>query len=129
MTFIHSYIKECIINKIDLPFEILNIIKSYIFHTFDHLIMYEKIKKNKKRLMKIINEASFSNYQQIIVQQNLGWDDIKIQSIFHPNYWKFVYRNHYIENLEMEGINCCNCGEYIVDNSYNILPYHICCHC
>jgi hypothetical protein len=111
-----SYIiKQFLINSIkNLPSEILNMIKDYLFLSNIHqFTKYHKIKQEINKNM------SISHYY--IIQRPL-----------------LTYEIHYAEDTELMNYypfidNCNNCGEYLVnknsDKEKNYVPLKLRCYC
>lgn len=108
-------IKQFLINSIkNLPSEILNIIKDYLFlNNIEYFIKNHKIKQEIKVNMDV------SHYY--IIQRPL-----------------LTYEIHYAEDTEIENCfpliyNCRDCGEYLVNkNSHKekrYVPLKLRCHC
>jgi hypothetical protein len=108
-------IKQFLINSIkNLPSEILNIIKDYIF-----LSNIEQFIKDHKINQKIKDSMNISHYY-IIQRPLLGYE------IYYAEESEFEYYFPYIHN-------CNNCGEYLVnkksDTRKNYVPLKIRCFC
>jgi len=84
--------KQLILNEIQLPTDVINIIKEFCFVNIE-----EVTKKNKLKINVIIRSAILSTYED---------DDA---------FWFFellLDENEYGEKFELRGHNCLECGNY-----------------
>ena len=80
--------KQLILNEIQLPTDVINIIKEFCFIDIE-----EVTKKNKLKINHIIRSAILSTYED------------------HGDYW-FFELHEYGEKIELRGNNCLECGNY-----------------
>ena len=104
-----SIIKQIYINKIKLPSEIKDIIKSFIFNNINNIIKKQLKKKNK--ICYLIKNTKFSGSSYIN-------EDIEIFRFYIKN-----ERNIYRFKL------CKKCGDYLTCSNYYEIPCKIKCNC
>jgi hypothetical protein len=105
----NSEFKKKIINRFNLPFELLEIIKSYIFDD----IFRTKIKYYKKKtLQTILNSYIFGSYSERDYHWGFSTIDISLS----------------LNNLQIQAVNCIKCGNYL--NHFHFIPNErILCFC
>jgi hypothetical protein len=101
------------INKINLPNEMIDIIKSFAFYdenTFN-------LKKNKKRVIETINNAYSRKYAA-----EIGEGDTEL--------WVFFEMPIASCGTNIQPTNCCVCGNYkMTFNSWSQTPTNVRCYC
>ena len=111
------------INRINLPYELLDIIKSYLFYDIKTYNIIQNSKTQKRIMNNLINSAQMSR------ANHFG---------NHPNYtddeegWVFGFGSeHPTEYIQLQAINCYYCGNYIQHTHYYELNYpkRIYCSC
>ena len=95
-------IKQLLINQLDLPYEIHDIIKSFCFEE-----MYiKKIKANINKSILLIKNANPSR--------------IKLNISDNNGHWAFA-----IDNVQMQTVNCRKCGNYFLYYVANRTKFNI----
>jgi hypothetical protein len=107
----NSVIKQCTINKFDLPSELCDIIKSYCFYD---IVSWEKIQfiRYKKE---VINDIFKNN----VVSRANPYDFFDEHDEGHWIFWVDTAEDTY--KCQFQGYNCTICGDY--DQVY--APEHI----
>ena len=96
-------------NGIQLPIEMIETIKSFLFYEKD---VGEQRMRKKTINDKILN-AQFSRFQE------------EKQNRCSTEHWSFGFIEDNQENLQLQGMNCDCCGNYI----FGIAPDNILCIC
>ena len=110
--------KQIIINRLNLPNEILDIIKSYSFYDKK---TYKMI-KTVKDCIKIIDY----NFKYISVSRNKPINGYNTETDEH---WAFTYNILSNNSIQFQAINCKYCGKYIMSRNYNLIPNKLKCMC
>ena len=110
--FIKPTKKLLTINKINLPLDVLNIVKDYMFYTLNSMTHVRKLITEKKELDLIKKAWSRNNILNIFNQHS---------SRLYEEHWifGFTYENGPNETVQLQGVNCKKCGEY----EYNRYSY------
>ena len=101
-----SIVKKILINKIALPNEILDHVKSFIF--YDNVTSHSRM--HKSLLCKVILEAQSKN--------NSIWPG--------DTHWGFSYYEHPCEDLQLQAVNCPSCGNYKISNNEQLNGFIMC---
>lgn len=123
-SIIHT--KEAILTQLDLPFELVDIIKSFVFYDIKTANAIKQTKRYKMRVITAINESTENNY--VVEQERDAIIEMDAENmLFQPSgIWLFGYINHPIETIQMGQIRfCLTCGNYISD----IYHRKIICNC
>lgn len=118
-----QHAKEITINALPIPFEIVDIVKSFVFYDMKSASIIKETKKHKKLTNRKIMEATFSNRKKTEEREYLEMDPDNM--IFNDNSWRFGYLYHSTEDIQIQGTNCAICGNY----ECQIYPASIRCHC
>ena len=118
-----QHAKEATIGNIQLPMDLINIVKSFVFYDIKTATIIKKVKECKKNTMKTITDATFSNYKKTLQQELLEYDEANM--IFSDGTWSFVYINHPTESHQIQSENCTKCGDYVSE----MYPLCIKCNC
>lgn len=86
--------KQCIMNQISVPTEIQNYIKDFVFMD----TVMSNTKKHKKQLL--------NNLKTTLIYLNLDLHNL------HIGHWALT-----ADNIQLQAINCLDCGEFIFANS------------
>jgi len=113
--------KQLSINKLSLPFDIINNIKSYVFYD---KMTFEKISfiRNKKKEL----NNQFEN-EEILFYCFHNWENGR--ELLHT--WSVNYynnKNNYSITFMVQAEMCLYCGNYVKSNN-EILPLNIRCNC
>jgi hypothetical protein len=121
-----SYKKIEVINKINLSYELLNIIKSYCFHDISNKIEETKrhIKYLKKRIFFKIKYFTLSRSNPGIPSDtDMILDD-------ESEYWTILHHDNKKGLFTLEATNCKCCGNYkTTSKNFEELPKIIKCIC
>lgn len=104
-------IKQTIMNKIGLPYDVMNIIKEFTF--YDKKEAQQMIKHNN-HMKQIVDTISSADTR---VTLNISDDDEQ---------WAFGFVDEELYNrnpIQLQGVNCKHCGEY----THNIVTPNIFC--
>ena len=98
-------------NKINLPFDVMNIIKGFTFYDKKNASQIMEHNQCMKQIVETIKHAD-SRYTVNIEDDDEQW------------MFGFVNENMYRENpIQLQGVNCKKCGNY----TYNVVPENIFC--
>ncbi len=120
---IDQHRKEVNMNLLNLPMEVIDIIKSYSFYDIKSAGIIKKAKEQRSILNQLVTEVVFSNY---IHTKQLELLEASLENmIFTQNYWAFGFSGHSTETIQLQGVMCLSCGDYETD----IYPDCIRCKC
>jgi hypothetical protein len=108
--------KQLIINELNLPMDMVNVIKEYTFYNIEEIA-----KKNKEKVCRAIVLADFSRANRFNGDPNYSDNDES---------WMFGYAYESVteEEIQLQATNCSTCGNYIYYcHDYTINS--ITCHC
>ena len=118
----NSVIKQCIINRLDIPNEIQDIIKSYCFYD---IISWETIQfiRYKKE---IINDM----FKNKVVYMAMEYDLYDEYDIYDEGHWGlWVNTPEDSDKCQFQGINCIMCGNYNEQYAPHYISEKIICNC
>lgn len=98
--------KQLVINKINLPKEILDNVKDYCFYNIE-----EVTKQNKLKLSRAIVSAECSRANRFRDERNYSDND---------EVWAFGACD---ENIQLQAANCSKCGNYLTNCLINNITY------
>ena len=109
-------------NRLNLPREILDMMKSYLFYDKKTYNIIQNAKKQKQITNGLINNAEMSRANHFRNNPNYYEED---------EFWAFGFSAHHpTENLQLQAINCYYCGNYKEHyNSYIHYAERIYCIC
>ena len=136
--------KLLLINHFNIPNDVLDIIKDYLFYNKTYLKFY-KIISNKKHRINIFIQNAWSRNKLKNVTINQGWGEELAERYETQESWMFRYDN--FETIMAEGLNvpvacydkfyfhgqnCSKCGEYHLisySNNFNTSNNIKLCNC
>ena len=136
--------KLLLINKFNIPNDVLSIIKDYLFYNKTYLKFY-KIISNKKHRINIFIQKAWSRNKLKNVTINQGWGEELAEGYETQESWMFRYDD--FETIMAEGLNvpvacydkfhfhgqnCSKCGEYHLisySNNFNTSNNIKLCNC
>jgi len=131
-----STFRQLTINKLNFPYELKDIIKSYCFYDTNTAILIIFIKMIKKQIVKQINEALYSRKNGRLDydnadeysyndDRNIDFDDTIIRININDNngHWCFNVDEN---EIQFRAVNCIVCGNYIYSS---VLHNNISCSC
>lgn len=136
--------KLLLINDFNIPNDVLDIIKDYLFYNKTYLKFY-KIISNKKHRINIFIQNAWSRNKLKNVSINHGWGEELAEGYETQENWMFTYNSFetilaprleipvaFYEKFHFQGQNCSKCGEYhlISYSQHNSIPNNIkLCNC
>ena len=136
--------KLLLINNFNIPNDVLDIIKDYLFYNKTYLKFY-KIISNKKHRINIFIQNAWSRNKLKNVTINQGWGEELAERYETQESWMFRYND--FETIMAEGLNvpvacydkfhfhgqnCSKCGEYHLisySNNFNTSNNIKLCNC
>ena len=136
--------KLLLINNFNIPNDVLDIIKDYLFYNKTYLKFY-KIISNKKHRINIFIQKAWSRNKLKNVTINQGWGEELAEGYETQESWMFRYDD--FETIMAEGLNvpvacydkfhfhgqnCSKCGEYHLisySNNFNTSNNIKLCNC
>ena len=136
--------KLLLINHFNIPIDVLDIIKDYLFYNKTYLKFY-KIISNKKHRINIFIQNAWSRNKLKNVTINQGWGEELAERYETQESWMFRYND--FETIMAEGLdvpvacydkfnfhgqNCSKCGEYHLisySNNFNTSNNIKLCNC
>lgn len=100
--------KQLTLNQISLPFELIDIIKSYAFYN-----IMEKTKKIKNNIITLIKKTEWSSFN---FKENLESDSF------------LFWIDDFEKSVQFQMIFCEKCGEYTTENTHEHIN-KIMCNC
>lgn len=120
------YEKQFIINKLKLPLELTDIIKSYLFYD---ILIGNKIKSYKLYKNNLIEQINFSLKFGYVN----GWWGVYLSNYLNNNEDSDMEDDDPYENSICSGENCLKCGDFKNishnENLYDLFPEKIICNC
>ena len=115
----NSVIKQCIINRLDLPSELFDVIKSYCFYDIKTWETIQFIRYKKELINDIFKNNVVSNANPYDVFENL--DD---------GHWAvWVDTDEDGVKCQFQGVNCLVCGNYDGPHAPVYISEKIICNC
>lgn len=104
--FIKPAQKLWLINNINLPMDVLNIVKDFAFYTENSMVYIKQLVTEKKELGLIRHAWSRNNSPYNTHLWDINWEK--------DTHWMFgfTHENGPHETLQLQGMNCKKCGEY-----------------
>jgi len=115
----NSIVKQCIINQLNLPYDVRDTIKSFCFYDIKTWETIQFIKNKKQEIDLIFKYKTTS--RATAPSQFYANDD-------EDNNWVFFIDTDY-EKCQFQGSNCTVCGNYISLYSPNYISQKIVCNC
>jgi len=124
--------KLLLINNFNIPNDVLDIIKDYLFYNKTYLKFYKIISKKKQRINVFIQNA-WSRNKLKNVTINQGWGEELAERYETQESWMFRYNDFETimaegpppeipvacyDRFSFQGSNCSKCGEYCL-TAYN----------
>ena len=121
-----SYKKIEVIDKLNLSYELLNIIKGYCFHDISN-----KIKETKRRIKYKKTRIFFKIKYFTLSRSNPGVpSDTDIMLNDESEYWTILHHDNRNILFTLEATNCKCCGNYkTTSKNFEELPKIIKCIC
>ena len=109
--------KQLLMNVFNLPTVVIDIVKEYCFHEIEKIT-----KKNKIKLHLAICSAELTRANDFAGVPDYTDND---------PHWTFGYRgiNKYGETIQLQAINCVDCGNYQVASTPILAKSTILCRC
>ena len=101
------------VRLLPLPFEVSDIINSFLFYSIETIA-----KKNKQEIIQKINCAYYSRKNNIL--QGIDQDEDE------DEHWTFMVFCPYDLELQFQAINCSKCGNYKLSETDEISNKAIC---
>ena len=138
--------KLLLINKFNIPNDVLDIIKDYLFYNKTYLKFY-KIISNKKHRINIFIQNAWSRNKLKNETINRGWGEELGELYETQENWVFEYNNTvtimaegpppeipvaWYDKFHFQGQNCSKCGEYHLisySNNFNTSNNIKLCNC
>jgi hypothetical protein len=128
-TKVVDYKKQLVINRmqIQIPKELIDIIKSFCFYDNKSILMakIEKfIKFKKTRIVMMFRYFTISRFRPIVNEdEGIVFDD-------ESEYWTIINHTHKHIEITLEATNCKCCGNYkSISENFESLPKIIKCIC
>jgi hypothetical protein len=116
----NSVIKQCAINRLDLPSELCNIIKDYCFYDIKSWETIQFIRYKKE----VINDIFRNNVVSRVNPSDFYDDD------HDERHWVlFVDTDEDGVKCQFQGVNCLVCGNYDGPNAPDYISEKIICNC
>ena len=113
--------KKCIINKLVLPFDIIDNIKSFIFYDKKSYQTILFIREKKRQLCQMYKHDIISYFSFIDFYTNPA-----LVKTWYITFDKMI--NNHLITFIMEGNMCSCCGNYVKSNN-EFLPISVRCKC
>ncbi len=110
MTTIRKILAINHLNNDDLPKEVTEIINSFVFHDIEHINI--RIKQQRNQTQQSLSKSKYYSYVEY------GHWSIKILDALPEGY-----------SLQLESVNCKNCGNYKETFTNVKLNHHTSCNC
>jgi hypothetical protein len=106
-----QYYKEFMLNCVKLPMDVITVIKSFSFYDLKMAKIIRKAKEDKRKINQTILEA-------VTIQHPTTEEVIFYGTVdeYLPEHWAFGYIDHPTERIQLQGLNCLNCGNYMYWN-------------
>ena len=112
----NSIAKQCIINQLNLHYDVKEVIKSFCFYDIKTWEIIQIIKNKKQEIDFIFKYEAISRATE--PSQFYSNDD-------HDEHWYFGLENE----CQFQGANCTVCGNYLSLYSPNYISQKIVCNC
>jgi hypothetical protein len=121
MTSLNSIVKQMCINSMNLPYDVLNEIKSYCFYDTKSWELMNFIKYKKQRICYLFKNATISRanpYDLFLHDENTDEQWV---------FWTFDDDDG--PNKQIKSLTCKFCGNYKIIANENYYTNKIICHC
>jgi len=118
-----SNIVQLHMNRLNLPYDVVNVIKSFLFYDIKTYVVILNIKIQKQITHILFMNDAISRANKF--DNNPSYSD-------NEEDWAFGFSGrHYTENLQLQGTNCGRCGNYKVNTNMYDFEHsnHIYCAC
>ena len=124
-TKVVDYKKQIVINRIRIPKEMINIIKSFCFYDNKSILMAKTekfIKFKKTRIVMMFRDFTISRFRPGFPEDVILDDE--------SEYWTIINFTHRRDEFQLEATNCKCCGNYKnTSRNFASLPKTIKCNC
>jgi hypothetical protein len=121
MTSLNSIVKQMCINSMNLPYDVLNEIKSYCFYDTKSWELMNFIKYKKQRICYLFKNATISRANPY---------DLFLHDENTDERWVFwTFDDDDGPNKQIQSLTCKFCGNYKIIANENYYTNKIICHC
>jgi hypothetical protein len=117
----NSFVKQLLINKLNLSIDLLDTIKSYCFYDVKSWETIQFIKNKKRRIHYLFTNVTISRANP---------HDVYFHDENTDQHWAFwTYDEEDGENAQFQSYNCKYCGNYKMISNDEVYIDKIVCHC